>query len=143
MIQQEQTMKVNLSEIPEEGLTVSEEMDPVKLNLDTPELKFVTPVKVTATFQRERQTVLVEVGASGQLEEICGRCLKPYAESYDSRFHLDYPVKEELVLDVTDDIRQEILLSYPVRFLCREDCRGLCSRCGTNLNEGGCVHGSS
>ena len=136
-------MKVKLSEIPEEGLTLSEHFDPVQMHLDMPELKFTAPLDVTATFQKQRETVLVEVGVTGQMEQICGRCLEPYGKAYDGKFHLDYSVRGMLFLDISDDVRQEILLSYPVRFLCREDCRGLCPQCGNNLNERSCHHASA
>lgn len=136
-------MKVKLNEIPEEGLTLTERFDPVQMKLQTSEMKFKAPVEVAATFHKERETVWAHVETSGHLQMTCGRCLEVYPEGFDSRFDLDYSVKDQWVLDVTDDIRQEILLSYPVKFLCREDCRGLCPHCGKNLNEGNCSHGSS
>lgn len=128
-------VKIKISDISEEGLTVSEEVDPAGMDLDTQVLKFLPPLRLTAGFQRERETVLVEVSVKGQTEQTCGRCLEPYARSYDNEFNLDYEIREDPFLDITDDVRQEILLSYPVRFLCKEDCRGLCPRCGANLNE--------
>ncbi len=42
------------------------------------------------------------------------------------------------VIDISDDVRQTLLLSIPLKLLCREDCAGLCPRCATNLNEGVC-----
>ena len=42
------------------------------------------------------------------------------------------------VLDVSDEAREALALSVPFRALCREDCKGLCPRCGKNLNEGPC-----
>ena len=136
-------MKVRLSDIPEEGLTLTEAMDPARVKLDAPDLKFTAPVGVTAEFQKQQDTVWVEVGVAGETERICARCLENFGRPYDSRFHLDYSAEGKLELDITDDIRQEILLSYPVRFLCRDDCRGLCPQCGTNLNERSCTHASS
>ena len=136
-------MKVKLSEIPEEGLTLNEHLDPAQMRLDTPELKFTAPLDLTATFQEQRETVWVQVGISGQMRQICGRCLEPYEKLYNGSFHLDYAVKGMFFLDITDDVRQEILLSYPIRFLCREDCLGLCPQCGTNLNERSCHHASA
>jgi uncharacterized protein len=130
------TVKIN--EIPEEGLTLSEPLDPAAIRLATPELKFTAELAVTANFQRQRETVIVEVGVRGEQEQICGRCLEPTAREFDHHFWMDYSARGRLDLDVTDDIRQEILLSYPVRFLCRESCRGLCPRCGANLNRESC-----
>ena len=128
-------MKIKIGDIPEEGLTVSEEVDSAGMGLDTQVLRFPRPLQITATFQREPETVLAAVRVSGEMEQTCGRCLEPYAGVYDNEFHLDYEVREDPWLDITDDVRQEILLSYPVRLLCKEDCRGLCPRCGANLNE--------
>lgn len=41
-------------------------------------------------------------------------------------------------LDITDDIRQAILLAVPLKLICRDDCRGLCPHCGTNWNTAMC-----
>lgn len=42
-------------------------------------------------------------------------------------------------LDLTETIREELILSVPAYVLCREDCRGLCPGCGEDLNVGVCV----
>lgn len=41
-------------------------------------------------------------------------------------------------LDATKAVEDEIILSMPSLLLCKEDCKGLCPKCGTNLNEGSC-----
>jgi uncharacterized protein len=41
-------------------------------------------------------------------------------------------------VEVADEVRQSLLLALPVKPLCRPDCRGLCTRCGKNLNAGAC-----
>ena len=136
-------MKIRISEIPEEGLTLSERFDPAALNLETPDLRFTASLAVTASFQKQQDAVWVAVTVTGQTEEVCGRCLEQVPRRYGEEFQMDYWVKDKVDLDVTDDIRQEILLSVPVKYLCREDCRGLCPRCGANLNERSCEHASS
>ena len=50
----------------------------------------------------------------------------------------EYIVVEDNVLDLTELVCEDIILSLPTRFLCREDCKGICSKCGKNLNEGKC-----
>ena len=39
-------------------------------------------------------------------------------------------------LDLTEIIREQVLLAFPLRHLCGQDCKGLCSDCGANLNQG-------
>jgi len=80
----------------------------------------------------------VDVAVRGRQQLVCGRCLEPFERPYSSSFHFDYPVKDQVVLDVTDDVRQEVLLSYPLLVICKKECRGLCPACGKNLNEGSC-----
>ncbi|NBK93384.1 DUF177 domain-containing protein [bacterium 1XD21-13] len=41
-------------------------------------------------------------------------------------------------LDVDKLVYSEILVNWPMKTLCREDCKGICKRCGTNLNHGSC-----
>lgn len=45
---------------------------------------------------------------------------------------------EDKWLDVNELVRQQLLLALPTRPLCRPQCRGLCPKCGTNLNQGDC-----
>ena len=47
-------------------------------------------------------------------------------------------IDERHILDLTEVVRQDLLLSLPTSPLCRPDCRGLCPQCGQNLNEGSC-----
>jgi uncharacterized protein len=46
------------------------------------------------------------------------------------------PVEEEIC--ISEDIRQFILLSVPIKLLCSENCKGLCTNCGENLNTSEC-----
>ena len=43
------------------------------------------------------------------------------------------------ILDLTELVRQNILVNLPLRPLCREDCPGMCPCCGSNLNAGPCA----
>jgi uncharacterized protein len=90
---------------------------------------------------------------SGEVDEECRRCLGPARVKVDEELHL-------LFADATDDesdesdvymleprattvdlraaLREQWLLAVPGFALCREDCRGLCPRCGADLNLGPC-----
>ncbi|MCX5681113.1 MAG: DUF177 domain-containing protein [Candidatus Omnitrophica bacterium] len=41
-------------------------------------------------------------------------------------------------MDVGEDIREEIILGFPDKVLCAEECKGLCAGCGANLNNEKC-----
>ncbi|MGH7644484.1 MAG: YceD family protein [Gemmatimonadales bacterium] len=50
-----------------------------------------------------------------------------------------YPVAREVTrIDLRPAVREELLLALPGYVVCREDCRGLCPRCGADLNAGPC-----
>ncbi len=84
----------------------------------------------------------------------CGRCLEPVAYPFDLEIseELDMDKSDEeraadldeqhyvdgYTLDVDQLLTNELLLNLPMKVLCREDCRGICNRCGTNLNYGTC-----
>ena len=50
----------------------------------------------------------------------------------------DYAIIEDGFLDVDMYVREQLEMEFPLRFLCHDDCKGLCQRCGKNLNEGEC-----
>ena len=60
-----------------------------------------------------------------------------------SRMLLDALVESSIHLDcsrcdIFPRVHESVLLELPIRFLCREDCKGLCSVCGADLNEKDC-----
>ena len=80
----------------------------------------------------------------------CARCLEPVCEKVE--FTKTYGLTESKVsedsedyistvggeLDIEECARSLFLLNFPIRFLCNEDCKGLCGSCGKNLNNGEC-----
>ena len=54
----------------------------------------------------------------------------------DDESEIGYYEGEGLVLE--DVLREQLLLAVPMRVVCREDCKGLCPQCGSNLNTGKC-----
>ena len=113
---------------------------------------FTAPVRVNGeiTNQAGYMEIVMDVGYS--YEVACDRCSLPIVREGSLRIEKGiasvHQVDEEendryllydgtaLVLDTA--IADQIYLSLPYRNLCREDCRGYCTGCGTNLNEGQC-----
>lgn len=96
---------------------------------------------------------------SAKLELQCARCLDPVTQDVSRDFELLYrPLgvdagRDELsVTDaeaeigyyqgdgilLEDILREQVLLSLPVKIICRADCKGLCPQCGKNLNQEQC-----
>ncbi len=121
-------------------------------------IALLAPLEVDVEARPVGEGVLVRGEVRGILGESCRRCLKPLQVELED--HLDllfepltaeeatdlsgevYPLPERGdTLDLTMPIREQVLLLAPDYVVCREDCRGLCPQCGTDLNarECGCV----
>jgi len=73
----------------------------------------------------------------------CSRCADRFAlEVVEPSFFADYPVAEGMeYVDLTPEMREAIILILPGYPVCREECKGLCARCGANLNRETCTCG--
>jgi len=105
-----------------------------------------SPVAVKGIVQNNVGVVTLKLDISLTLSVSCDRCLAPleidrrlsfehtlvkklYNESYD-----DYIVIPDAMLDLDQTARADIILELPSKFLCSDDCKGLCPICGKNLN---------
>lgn len=74
-----------------------------------------------------------------EIEGICGRCLEEVTEKVENDdvciFLEDTSMPE---IDITEDVRSEMVIELPVNLLCSDDCAGLCHHCGINRNRESC-----
>jgi len=148
-------VKIDINKIPLEGLTLEEEVNPSGLDLETDIVKFLEPIKIRAEVSKITNAVTVNLSLSGSMHLNCSRCLREFNVALKKILRLNYQVnKSEPIIDTStslechgersrtidlnQDIREEIILDYPIKPLCNPDCKGLCPKCGKNLNEGGC-----
>jgi uncharacterized protein len=116
---------------------------------------FPDGVEIKATLEKTSRQFLLKASIATTAEVLCDRCVAPFRRPLGSRYQMHYVWDEsdaeridasevqvvlpgQTVIDLADDVRQTVLLSFPLKNVCREDCRGLCSQCGRNLNEGSC-----
>ena len=96
---------------------------------------------------------LISGSAKLEYELPCDRCLKPVdtiveidftRELYAPELLTDEDMKEdqhfveEYELDVEVLLKEELQLAWPSKILCDEDCKGICKKCGQNLNDNKC-----
>ena len=110
------------------------------LEIEESELFRVTdPVSYRLLARRISGGVLVTGCVRTAVAGICGRCLEPAAQEVTAgEVELFYENPEGEELDITEDVRAELLLEMPMNLLCGEDCAGLCPGCGVNLNRERC-----
>lgn len=119
---------------------------------------------LTARISKIERSIEVVGGIYIKMKLMCDRCTENFdyeqqipfrfllepakqAKSKDADYNediseiddsLDFSYYDGDEVDIGDLIRQHIVMSQTIRHICREDCKGLCDRCGKNLNEGPC-----
>ena len=120
---------------------------------------FTGPIRIHLKLSRAGKVILLRSRIEGEGELICTRCLDPFSKNLTSEFTIrlkpkpDSPLTEEVELnredletefyegeevDVTPLVQDQILLTLPAKAICDEKCRGLCPKCGHNLNRETC-----
>jgi len=113
--------------------------------------EFASPVKVTGEIANHAGAVTLQMQIDFSLLATCDRCLKEFTRdfSYQSE-HLvvrsleseedeaDYIVAKAESIDPEEIAVMDLLLELPTKMLCREDCKGLCPKCGCDWNEMTC-----
>ena len=108
---------------------------------------------------RTNRGILTRARLHTEVEVTCCRCLKRFASPLEIDFEEEYfpvidvnsgvalslpeepgcfTIDTRHILDLSEAVRQYVLLVIPMKPLCREDCAGICSVCGRNLNDGKC-----
>ena len=83
--------------------------------------------------------LIVTGSASVPLATVCARCLDDIRVPITvKKLCLHFEKVRDLEVDLTDDVREELLLAVPSCFYCSPDCKGICPVCGTNLNHASC-----
>ncbi len=112
-------------------------------------LDFIRPVKVAGTVFNRTGVVYLNLTASYGLRHVCDRCLCGFEREYsfdvsgivvvsndnDADEYIEAPGKK---LDLDELVLSDLLLHFPSKVLCKEDCKGLCQICGADLNESDC-----
>lgn len=132
-------MKISAGQIPYEGLFLEEHISAGELDLEAEGIRFGSPLKVKAHAARITNALTVNLELSAKIYLVCSRCLGEFEFNLDKELVFNYKIERpEQAIDLNPDIREEIILGYPLKPLCKRDCKGLCSKCGKNLNEGAC-----
>lgn len=117
---------------------------------------FKDQVFANVTVEKSGSQIFLKAGVSVQGSFECDRCLTPFGSLLTPSYRMYYVTEANIdssidpaevqvvppgfsVIDLSDDIRQTVLLSVPLKLLCRENCKGLCPHCGINLNAETCA----
>ncbi|MGD0796116.1 MAG: DUF177 domain-containing protein [Acidobacteriaceae bacterium] len=160
-------MLISPLQLEKEPLLFTESIPPGALDY-APDVLQVGPLPVTGRadlilenrgHRQQVADIRLRAAYKGDFELLCARCVEPVptplAGSFDLIFRpqsadadpgeraitpdeTEIGYYEESGLALEDVVREQVLLSLPSRTLCKEDCKGLCPRCGQNLNQQTC-----
>lgn len=111
---------------------------------------FQSPVSIVGEVINKVGIVTLQATASFTFFGVCDRCADEFQKEFsieiehslvshlDNEDNGDFIVVPNSRLDLDELILTDILLELPTKLLCKNDCQGLCSMCGQNLNAGHC-----
>ena len=117
-------------------------------------LRFKGPLHVKGRIVNGGEVLVLTAEVRGTILLQCGAGLEGYEQNLDFSFEArlksspddenpDYFLYEGNEVDLSDIVLEFLLLEIPIRRRCREDCKGLCPECGTNLNYQTCKCGNT
>ena len=134
-------LSFHIVDLPPEGVEVHGEVPFAALDIQPDAIcSFPRPLGYDLTLAPLQDGVLVRGRLYGSLVRVCDRCLDPgevEIEVPDVCHHLEQVVGT--VIDLTELLREDILLVLPQSWVCDAECRGLCPGCGQNLNDAECA----
>ena len=128
----------------------------IKYNLDLSEenvygsYPMKTPAEIKGKVFNNVGIVELEADVNVCLDAECDRCAKRFSFPFSAKVsHIivrslndddndSFILADSSQLDLDSIVREDVLLPLPIKFLCSEDCKGLCPHCGKDLNEGPC-----
>ncbi len=149
---------INVENLPKDGSRVDVYIKEGNVSVE----EITGDVHVNAMVHRSGNSYDVKGFEEYDLRLTCSRCLKDIKQHEKRNFHLEFkkkanyaadvglPRENELTeveyivenncIDLGSFLRDEIILSVPMKPLCSEECKGLCPICGVNLNKITCKH---
>ena len=147
-------MKINLQELFEgqkDTIDIEVQKPYKNFNYYTEEISFNSPVVFKGQAYRVNHEVFLKGTVKGVASLKCHRCLVPFDHTIVHHIYEKLTVgnheqdeEDELfflqdyMLNLSDIIENSLVLAFPMKVVCDENCKGLCLVCGTDLNESSC-----
>ena len=114
-----------------------------------PDAEYKGKVQVNGTLTLNGKSVFVYGEIKYEISTLCTRCLTGVVFQNVVEFDEEYSETEDGddiykfkkgIVDLTEMVDEKLMLSIPYAVYCKDDCKGLCSECGANLNQTKCEH---
>ncbi|WP_052807450.1 YceD family protein [Risungbinella massiliensis] len=147
-------MKITMHQINQQQnhlLSVTSEISFDEVVRSVRNLAGLSPIHVDLQLQKVSDNRVEVTGRlSGEMTLICSRCLKRFPQKFIVELEETFtsaPIDDESddyaieqgELDLTEMLRENLVLAIPFAPVCEEDCKGICAVCGNNRNEQHCT----
>jgi uncharacterized protein len=156
-------LSIEVAKISQEGLVFQVEVAPEELHLPSADAVLVEmPIRIQGLFTKVAQQIYFRGSLYGRVTVPCSRCLETMQSDFVTEVQavffpstsavaadeasglsvadeLDLYEHNGITLDLEPLVHDQVVLSFPVQPLCRDDCAGLCQVCGANRNEQPCA----
>ena len=132
-------LKIKISDIQPQGLDLNVQVPGDTIGLDVEELKAITEIAIKAKIEKVGQMVIVRATIQCAYAGSCGRCLEPASSSWKNSYIFNFPFTPATeFIDLSEEVRQELILNLPLKLLCGDTCQGIWAGCKVNLNTEKC-----
>jgi len=128
-------IKISVRDIPSNGLDIDQSIPKEGIGLSSEEADIRSLLNVKARLEKVNNFIIANTRIKAQFGYMCARCLEELSSTQELSYKFDFeidPTSE--YIDLGEEIRQEIILANPSKVLCSKDCKGICPKCGVNLN---------
>ena len=128
-------IRISVREIPASGLDIDQSIPKEDIGLSSEEADIRSLLNVKAHLEKANNSIIADTRIQAQFGYICTRCLEELLSTQELTYKFDFEINPESeYIDLGEEIRQEIIMANPVKVLCSKDCKGICPKCGMNLN---------
>ncbi len=139
MISKKDRVIIHITQIEDNGITIEKTLPASLLDLaDDDYFHEKDDVKIEIKVKKVDGNVLAKGKIETSVTSECTRCLADFGIFIAIPDYCEYFDEFDDQIDLTDSIRETILLAFPPKPLCKEECFGICSICGANLNSEEC-----
>ncbi len=156
-----QCLVFEIDRVPENGMVLDRVIDGGLFDIEDEDITLNQDVELKGELKRVRRDILFYARVGTEATVRCSRCLGTFSQNVKCDAKAQFKPKEEAIqseaeielraedceieyyegetISLAEVVRDAILLSFTTMVLCKDDCQGLCSQCGANLNLAPCT----
>jgi len=132
-------IKISVRDITSNGLNIDQSIPKEGIGLSDEEVDIKSLLNVKARLEKVDNFIVADTHIKAEFGYMCARCLEELYSTEERTYKFDFELDgSSEYIDLGEEIRQEIIMANPAKVLCSKNCKGICPKCGVNLNKEKC-----